>query len=127
MTSSKQTNVRLNGIGVSSGIVLGKAFLVDRGKVEISSYHSLRSKEEIEREIKIFSDAIEISRQQLLEAKKGIQKKGYKEASFIIDAYLMLLEDKLIVKETTNYIRKRRINAAWALKNTLKKIQTAFS
>jgi len=127
MTSSKQHTMRLNGIGVSSGIVLGKAFLVDRGKVEISSYYSLRSKEDIAKEIKIFLDAIQISRQQLLETKKGIQKKGYKEAGFIIDAYLMMLEDKLLVKETTDHIRKEKINAAWALKNTLKNIQTAFS
>ena len=44
MTISKQHSVRLKGVGVSSGIVLGKAFSVDRGKVEIATYYSLKNK-----------------------------------------------------------------------------------
>ncbi|MCD6353626.1 MAG: phosphoenolpyruvate--protein phosphotransferase, partial [Proteobacteria bacterium] len=34
---------------------------------------------------------------------------------------------KLLIEETTNHVRKEKINAAWALKNTLKNLQKVFS
>ena len=126
MESQKSDNIRLQGIGVSSGIILGKAFLVEQGKVEISTY-SLRGKEEVEKESKMFLKAVEATRKQLLETKKEIRKKGFKKGIFIIDAYLMMLEDKMLIKETTNHIRKEKINAAWALKSVLNNLQKAFS
>lgn len=126
MKSKKQNSLLLKGVGVSSGIVIGKAFLVEKGKVEISTY-SLQNNKEIEKEIKMFLKAIKVTRDQLLETKNEIQKKGYKEAGFIIDAYLMMLEDKILIEETTNHIQKEKINAAWALKNTLKNLQKVFS
>ncbi|MFH0812129.1 MAG: phosphoenolpyruvate--protein phosphotransferase [Pseudomonadota bacterium] len=126
MKSKKQNSLLLKGVGVSSGIVIGKAFSVEKGKVEISTY-SLQNNKEIEKEIKMFLKAIKVTRDQLLETKNEIQKKGYKEAGFIIDAYLMMLEDKVLIEETTNHIQKEKINAAWALKNTLKNLQKVFS
>lgn len=126
MKSKKQNSLLLKGVGVSSGIVIGKAFLVEKGKVEISTY-SLQNNKEIEKEIKMFLKAIKVTRDQLLETKNETQKKGYKEAGFIIDAYLMMLEDKILIEETTNHIQKEKINAAWALKNTLKNLQKVFS
>jgi len=126
MKSKKTDNVLFKGVGLSSGIILGKAFVVDRGKIEVPTY-SLKGKEDIEKEKKMFLDAIETTRHQLLETKKEIRKKGYKEVGYILDAYLMILEDKVLIKETTNHIRREKINAAWALKSTLKKLQTVFS
>jgi len=126
MESQPTQDIRLQGIGVSSGIILGKAFLVAQGKVEIPTY-SLQDKDEIEKEIKIFLKAIDITRSQFLETKKEIRKKGFKKGYFIIDAYLMILEDKLLIKETTNHIRKEKINAAWAFKSVLNTLQKTFS
>jgi len=122
----KKTNLKLQGIGVSPGIVIGKALLVERGKIEISTY-PVNSKKEIEKEISTLLNAMDATRDQLLETKENIQKKGYKEAIFIINAYLMILEDKMLIEETINYIRKEKVNAAWALKNTLKNLQKVFS
>jgi len=127
MPLNKQNNMRFKGEGVFSGIVVGKAFLVDKGRVEIPSYYPLKNKEEIEKEIKKFLDALELTRQQLLETKRGLEKKGYKEAGFIIDSHLMIVDDNILIKETTNHIRKEKVNAAWALKRTLKNLQTIFS
>ena len=126
MESQKINDLRLQGTGVSSGIILGKAFLVEQGKVEIPTY-SLRDKDAIEKEIKMFTKAIEVTKNQFSETKKEIRKKGFKKGDFIIDAYLMILEDKMLIKETTNHIRKEKINAAWALKSVLDNIQKAFS
>ncbi|HPD61238.1 MAG TPA: phosphoenolpyruvate--protein phosphotransferase [Thermodesulfobacteriota bacterium] len=126
MESQPTQDIRLQGIGVSSGIIIGKAFLVEQGTIEIPTY-SLHEKDEIEKETKIFLKAIETTRSQFLETKKKIREKGFKKGDFIIDAYLMILEDKLLVKETTNHIRKEKINAAWALRSVLNNLQKAFS
>ena len=126
MKSQPIQNIRLQGIGVSSGIILGKAFLVEQGKVEIPTY-SLYHKAEIEKETKLFLKAIETTKSQFLETKKEIREKGFKKGYFIIDAYLMILEDKLLIKETTNHIRKEKINAAWAFKSVLSRLQKTFS
>ncbi len=99
---------------------------MQQGKVEIPTY-SLQEKDEIEKEIKIFLKAIDTTRSQFLETKKEIRKKGFKKGYFIIDAYLMILEDKLLIKETTNHIRKEKINAAWAFKSVLNTLQKTFS
>ena len=98
MESHPTQDIRLQGIGVSSGIILGKAFLVEEGTVEIPTY-SLNEKDEIEKEIKIFLKAIDTTRSQFLETKKEIRKKGFKKGYFIIDAYLMILEDKLLIEK----------------------------
>jgi phosphoenolpyruvate-protein kinase (PTS system EI component) len=66
MESQPTQTIRLQGIGVSSGIILGKAFLVEQGKVEIPTY-SLQEKDEIEKEIKIFLKAIDTTQSQFLE------------------------------------------------------------
>ncbi|MBN2467280.1 MAG: phosphoenolpyruvate--protein phosphotransferase [Deltaproteobacteria bacterium] len=126
MAFKSAVNVKLNGVGVSPGIALGKAFVVDRGVVEISLY-SLGTEQDIEKEIAMFLKAIESTRNQLQETKKKFQEKGHKEANFIIGAYLMILEDKILVDETVKHIRREKINAPWALKNTLKNLQKVFS
>ncbi|MCX8012353.1 MAG: PEP-utilizing enzyme, partial [Desulfobacterota bacterium] len=124
--SQKVENIRLKGIGVSPGIILGKAFLVEQGKVEIPTY-SLKDKKEIEKEVKTFLHAVELTRNQFLETKKEIKRKGLRKGDFIIDSYLMILEDKLLNRETTNQIRKEKINSAWALKNVRNNLQKIFS
>lgn len=127
MESNRDQNIHLKGVGVSSGIVLGKAFLVDRGNVDISSYYSLQTPEEIQIEQRKFLEAVEATRNQLIETKKELKKKGYKEAGYIIDAYLMILKDEVLIEGTTKHIEQEKINAAWALRTTLKKLERVFS
>jgi phosphoenolpyruvate-protein phosphotransferase (PTS system enzyme I) len=119
-------NVRLKGIGVSSGIIIGKALLVDQGKIELTTY-SLKTKKDIEKETNLFLQAIAHTKQQFLETQKELKHKGYKEAGFILDAYLMILEDDMLIRDTVSRIHREKINAAWALKNTLKDLQNSFA
>ncbi|HNR12890.1 MAG TPA: phosphoenolpyruvate--protein phosphotransferase, partial [Thermodesulfobacteriota bacterium] len=111
----------------SSGIAVGKAFLVDRGDIEFPFYYSLRNQEEVEQEQTMFLEAVEATRNELLETKKDLKKKGYKEAGYIIEAYLMILKDKVLIEEAIKHIQRERMNAAWALRNTLKRLEKVFS
>ncbi len=111
-------NHLLKGIGASPGIAIGKVFLVDRDHLELSHYN-IATNEEIEKEIERFKGAIAASRAQLLKAKKDINKKKFKEAQYIIDTHILLLQDKFLMENTIKAIKHEKTDAALALKKTI--------
>jgi phosphotransferase system enzyme I (PtsI) len=111
-------NHLLKGIGASPGIAIGKVFLVDRDHLELLHYN-ITTNEEIEKEIERFKKAIAASRAQLLKAKKDINKKKFKEAQYIIDTHILLLQDKFLLENTTKAIKHEKTDAAQALKKTI--------
>jgi phosphotransferase system enzyme I (PtsI) len=111
-------NYLLKGIVASEGIAIGKVFLVNRDHLELSHYN-ITTTEEIEKEIQRFKKAIEESRDQLLRAKKDINKKKFKEAQYIIDTHILLLQDKVLIDNTVKIIKHDKIDAALALKKTI--------
>lgn len=126
MTEAKKQVVLLKGIGVSSGIVIGQAYIMERGMVEPSQYCYLDISE-TEKEIARFEDAVQLSRDQLLRIKKKMEKDGRgKEHILIIDAHLMILKDNMLINDTIKIIKKDRVNAEWAIKTVLKDIKEYF-
>ncbi len=111
-------NHLLKGIGASPGIAIGKVFLVDRHHIELSQYN-ITTSEEIEKEIERFKGAIAASRAQLLKAKKDINKKKFKEAQYIIDTHILLLQDKVLMENTVKAIKHEKVDAARALKRAV--------
>jgi phosphotransferase system enzyme I (PtsI) len=111
-------NHLLKGIGASPGIAIGKVFLIDRDHLELSHYN-ITTNEEIEKETERFKGAIAESRAQLLKAKKNSNKKKFKEAQYIIDTHVLLLQDKVLMENTIKAIKHEKIDAALALKKTI--------
>ena len=111
-------NLLLKGIVASQGIAIGKVFLVNQDHLELSHYNIATNKE-IEKEINRFKKAIEESQSQLLRAKKDINKKKFKEAQYIIDTHILLLQDKVLMDNTIKIIKHEKIDAALALKKTI--------
>lgn len=111
-------NYLLKGIVASEGIAIGKVFLVNRDHLELSHYN-ITTSEEIEKEVQRFKKAIDESRSQLLRAKKDINKKKFKEAQYIIDTHILLLQDKVLIDSTIKIIKHDKIDAALALKKTI--------
>ena len=111
-------NLLLKGIVASQGIAVGKVFLVNQDHLELSHYNIATNKE-IEKEINRFKKAIEESQSQLLRAKKDINKKKFKEAQYIIDTHILLLQDKVLMDNTIKIIKHEKIDAALALKKTI--------
>jgi phosphotransferase system enzyme I (PtsI) len=118
-------NFLLRGIGVSQGVAIGKAFLLKRSKVEVSKYSQIPP-EEIPGEVERFKAAIEETRRNLVAVREKIQQKGFQEASHIMDAQLMIIEDRALVDRTIQHIVEDQIDAAGALKSTLQDIHKAF-
>ncbi|MBW2182869.1 MAG: phosphoenolpyruvate--protein phosphotransferase, partial [Deltaproteobacteria bacterium] len=118
---SRKKDVLLKGIGVSPGIIIGKAFLLDPSEIEISAI-PLNTEAEINQEIRKFKASLKESKEQLLNVKKEVERKKYKEASYIIDAQTLILEDKLLIETIINTIRTKKIDAASAAKDTVRDI-----
>jgi phosphotransferase system enzyme I (PtsI) len=124
MAVRQQTNKYIQGIGASPGIVTGKAYMVERFAVRLPQKRI--SPEQVEQEVKRFLHAIEESRSQLTEIKEKILDPEVRRHSFILEVHLMILDDQMLLQDTVDIIRKKKVNAEWALDLTLGKLDTAF-
>jgi len=124
MAVQQQINKFIQGIGASPGIIIGKAYLVERFKVRLPQKRI--DPAQVEEEIKRFFNVIEESRNQLTEVKEKILDPQVRKHSFILDVHLMILNDEMLLQDTVDTIRKKKVNAEWALDLTLEKLDTAF-
>ncbi|MCX5845134.1 MAG: phosphoenolpyruvate--protein phosphotransferase [Deltaproteobacteria bacterium] len=115
----------LKGIGVSPGIVIGKAYLYDRFNTQVSFYR-LRDKSLVSQEIKRFRAALKESEKQLLEVKNKLCELAGREPLYIIDVHIMILKDKMFINHTVHYIKEMCINAEWAIKMTIDRYREIF-
>ena len=124
MAVQQQINKFIQGIGASPGIILGKAYLLERFKVRLPQKRINR--DQVEEEVRRYLKAIQESRNQLMEIKEKILDPQVRRHSFILDVHLMILDDQMLLQDTMDIIRKKKVNAEWALDLTLDKLDTAF-
>jgi len=122
---SRKNDLLLKGIGVSPGIIIGEAFLVDPREIELTTI-PLNTDAEIKHELSRVKQALSESKQQLLTVKKEVEHKKIKEASYIIDAQILILEDKLLIENITTTIKEKKIDAASAVKDTVRRLSKSF-
>lgn len=126
MDDKKKQVVLLKGIGVSSGITIGKVHLLERGTVE-PAHFCYTDPSETDREIARFEDALRQSREQLERIRTKMEGDGHgKEHIRIIDAHLMILQDQMLINDTVKFIREERVNAEWALNKVLEGLKEFF-
>jgi phosphotransferase system enzyme I (PtsI) len=104
----------LHGTGVSSGIAIGKAYVLHRDRPEVPEY--VLPPHLVEDEIKRFKAAIDAARTQLERIRHHIPRSAPAEIASIIDTHLLILHDKMISEAPAGTIRKQQCNAEWALK-----------
>ncbi len=124
MAVQQQINKFIQGIGASPGIIVGKAYLLERFKVRLPQKRIARGR--VEEEVKRFLRAIEESQEQLMEIKEKILDPEVRKHSFILDVHTMILKDEMLLQDTVDTIRKEEVNAEWALDLTLEKLDSAF-
>ncbi len=115
----------IKGIGVSPGIVIGKAYLFDRFDTQVPLYH-LGNKTLIAQEVKRFKEALKETEKQLQDLKHKLHDLGGMEPLYIIDVHIMILKDRRFVDTTVENIRKQAVNAEWALRITIDKYREIF-
>jgi len=104
----------LNGISVSRGIAIGRAYLLQHDDLEIREYTI--SEHLIADEISRFRTALEKAKEQLKAVRDKIPANTPTEITAFIDAHMLMLEDAALSEAPTNIIKTRRCNAEWAMK-----------
>jgi phosphotransferase system enzyme I (PtsI) len=103
----------LHGTGVSSGIAIGKAYVLHGDRPEAPEY--VLPAHLVDEEVRRFTDAVDKARQQLERIREHIPENAPPEIASIIDTHHLILRDKLIGEAPVERIRRDQINAEWAL------------
>ena len=126
VSEEKGTTI-LKGIGVSPGIAIGKAYVLDRFDAKKISRYRLDESKLVAREIRRFRKALKESEKQLLEIKKKLGDYEGIEPLYIIDVHIMILKDRMLINDTIQNIKDKSINAEWALRITIDKYREIFN
>lgn len=113
------------GIGVSSGIAIGKAYLFLPERVKIRK--TTISAGEVDAEIARFREALEMSEQQIMDIKEEVSKRRLADHVHIFDAHMLILHDRALWNEIFDTVRTKRINLEWALELVKQKYSKLFS
>ena len=128
MTASVKTDLAtdtfLVGLGASPGIAIGEVHLVNRARM--AAIERPISADQVERQIALFREAIQLSKEQLEAIKASVTDQSISDHLYIIDTHLLILEDQMLVDGTIALIRGQLVNAEGALKQTLKKLRGIF-
>jgi phosphotransferase system enzyme I (PtsI) len=114
----------MKGTPVSSGIAIGKVYLLERGKIHVSKY-SIKD-EQVEKETARFKAAVKRSIEELNSIKESIPDDEVRKHAFIIDAHLLILQDRYFYNDVIDIMRRQRINAEWALDIVVSKFLSSF-
>jgi phosphotransferase system enzyme I (PtsI) len=113
---------RLVGIGVSSGIVSGRAvILIQRGQVLRYRLGKARLAMEIER----LEKSRERSRRQLIDIRARVALRR-PELATMFDAQLLMLDDPMLVSRVADIVREQRVNAEWAVQQVFHEFSSVF-
>jgi phosphoenolpyruvate-protein phosphotransferase (PTS system enzyme I) len=104
----------LHGVGVSKGIAIGKAHIIERAELDIVEYSI--SDEALAREIRRLREAVAQAKLDLRAVRDEIPAKTAVDIAAFIDTHLLMLEDATFTVDTERIIKERRCNAEWALK-----------
>ncbi len=114
----------MHGVGASPGIAIGHALHVGRHPVQVVYRHledAAGRRDEIER----FDAAVRATREHLTQVRDDLHG-PMTDYSYVIEAHLMILSDKMISQRTVDIIREQSINAEWALNQAVSEAASFF-
>ena len=113
----------LHGLGVSSGIAIGRAMLMSHATLEVS--HLTITPRMVDKEIARFDAAVSAVKSELILMKESTEHAPAELAAFI-DIHTMFLEDPELAEKPREIIRERRCNAEWALVQQMEHLVEQF-
>jgi len=103
-----ETELTLQGIGVSPGVVTGKVFLLTSSALRVPrrpvKVHQL------DHELSRFEDAITETRRQIKQIQKDMEQHTGPEDASILDAHLLVLDDRSFVEQVMRELREKKLN-----------------
>jgi len=113
---------RLSGIGVSPGVVSGRAVILIQ-RAQALRYQIAAGRVDLE-VLRIESSRAR-SREQLLEVRERVAKR-HSELASIFDAQLLMLDDPMLVPRAMAIVREQRVNAEWAIQQVFDEFSAVF-
>src|SRR5947208_9955452 len=108
------TNERvIHGVVGSVGFAVGRA--VRTFDPLFVSFNLKLRPDRVRKEIDRFRQSVEKSREQLKRMQAELRRASGRESSFLIDAHLLVLEDRLFVDRIIEKIETDSINSEWAI------------
>jgi phosphotransferase system enzyme I (PtsI) len=114
---------RLTGIGVSPGMVSGRAvLLIQRARVLRYRIAAKRQDQELAR----LERSRTRSHEQLVEIRSRIARRRGPELASLFDAQLLMLDDPMLIPRAAALIRDERVNAEWAIQRVFDEFGALF-
>src|SRR4051812_5964655 len=113
---------RLKGIGVSPGVVAGRAVLL------IQRAHVLRYRiphARLDHELQRLDESRGRSREQLIDIQSHLATRR-PELSSLFDAQLLMLDDPMLLPRAADIVREQRVNAEWAVQQVFHEVSAMF-
>ncbi len=121
--SEPRPEIKRTGLGVSSGIAFGRAYLIGRDTLKAPRHHI--EADDVDTEVARLYKAIAASDKQLAKVKEKLASENESDYH-IITAHQMMLHDEHLVGAAVEYIREEVINAEWALRRAVDDIRGVF-
>jgi phosphotransferase system enzyme I (PtsI) len=113
---------RLKGIGVSPGVVAGRAVVL------IQRAHVLRyqiAPARLDHELRRLDESRVRSREQLIDIQARLAARR-PELSSLFDAQLLMLDDPMLLPRAADIVRGQRVNAEWAVQQVFHEFGAMF-
>ncbi len=114
----------MRGLGVSPGVAVGHALVVERRAVSI--FRVSIGEQAVDSEVDRLTRAVALSRVQLGAIRDRVSKEIGRPHGYIFDAHLLMLDDPLLVERAGDVIRADRVNAEWALRTVSEQLRALF-
>ncbi len=112
------------GIGVSPGVVIGQAVVLDAEDTVIPRRSVAAS--EVDHEIKRFDEALTASAADVTRLRDDVAGRHGKELSGIFDFHLGLLRDKTLTTQVVAEVRGHNVTAEYAVSTVMRRLATQF-
>ena len=122
-----QAERRLTGFGVSAGIAVGPAHLIEAGQVEVPEFAV--AADAIDEERARFQGAVDKARRQIQKLKSkaaGLPGTAAEDAGFLLDAHLAMLTRSRLTRGVEERILRDRLNAEAAVQAEIAALAATF-
>src|SRR6266850_1385794 len=123
-TASRSAIRTYKGIGVSPGIAIGRAVIIERREAAV--YRVPIRDEEVPSEVNRFLEALEKTQSQLHELKVRVSRSMGDEYASIFEAHAMMVSDPSFSDKVIQKIESEQVNAEWALAEVQEELQARF-
>jgi phosphotransferase system enzyme I (PtsI) len=113
---------RLKGIGVSPGVVSGRAVILIQ-RAQVLRYQIPQAR--VDHELRRLESSRIRSRDQLVDIRARLAQR-HAELAALFDAQLLMLDDPMLVPRAGNIVREQRVNAEWAVQQVFHELSAVF-